>query len=203
MRSAVKPDSLEAALREALRRFDGASPVTDQVHYHFNGGEPARLAQAQPWMELVLAVAERAGAAPAVALDAACAVAILQSAAALHAEVGADSGESVPTRYGLAHGINAGDAICALAYLQLLAGSAGARPAERTVAMTRALLEANYALCAGTAGALLGGACELGALAAGVAPERARAFGRDARRYGDAAPDAVDVARLCSEAAGA
>lgn len=201
MRSAVKPDRLAAALTEALRRFDGASPVTEQVRYHFSGGEPARLAEAQPWMELVLAVAQQAGGSPDDAVDAACAVAILHNFAAIHAEVGVESGASVPAHYGLAHGINAGDALCALAYLHLLVGNAVQRPAERTVAMTRALLEANYALCAGTSGALLGAACELGALAAGVSVERAREFSRVARKFGAARPDELDAARIVSEAA--
>lgn len=201
MHSAVKPDELGAALTAALRRFDGASPVTEQVRYHFAGGDPSRLEAAEPWMALVLAVAEGAGGDAADAVDAACAVAILYNAALVHREVGARSGASVPAHFGLAHGINAGDALCALAYLQLLVQPGATRPAERTVAMTRALLEANYALCAGTSGALLGAACELGALGAGVPVERARAFGRLGRRYGSALPGEVDVARLCSEAA--
>jgi geranylgeranyl diphosphate synthase type I len=201
MRSAVKPDSLAAALTAALRRFDGASPVTQQVHDHFASGEPAQTDAAQPWMELVLAVAAHAGARPDDAVDAACAVAILHNSALVHAEVGVESGPSVPARYGLAHGINAGDALCALAFLQVLMRPTVARPAERTVAMTRALLDANYAMCAGIAGALLGGACELGALAAGVPVERARVYRQLARGWGAAQPADIDVARLCSEAA--
>jgi geranylgeranyl diphosphate synthase type I len=200
MRSAVKPDNLAAVLTAALGRFDGTSPVTEQVRYHFAHGDPARIDEAQPWMELVLAVAQHCGAAPDDALDVACAVAILHNFALVHADVGVETGASVPARYGLAHGINAGDALCALAYLQVLAAPAIARPPERTVALARALLEGNYAMCAGTSGALLGAACELGALAAGIPTGRARTFGRLGRSYGAAAPSRVDVARLCAEA---
>lgn len=178
MRSAVAPDSLANVLEAALRRFDGASPVTEQVHYHFTESDPARGTDALRWMELVLTVAEAAGGAADRATDAAAAVAILHQYARVHADVGAVDGASVSARFGIAHGINAGDALSALAYLQLLVDSEIERPAAQTVAMTRALQEANYAMCGGAAGALLGAACELGALAAGVSPERARAFAR-------------------------
>jgi geranylgeranyl diphosphate synthase type I len=82
------------------------------------------------------------------------------------------------------------------------------RPAERTVAMTRALHEANLAMCAGQGrdiafevearvtmddyvamitgktAALFGAACEIGALAAGVDPMRAGAYGQLGAAYG-------------------
>ncbi len=104
------------------------------------------------------------------------------------------SGPSISAHFGIAHGINAGDALSALAYLQLLVDPAVDRPAEQTVAMTRALQEANYAMCGGTPGALLGAACELGALAAGASlgaganlrPARARIHAT-AQPGGDAA----------------
>jgi geranylgeranyl diphosphate synthase type I len=180
MSSAVKPDSLAAALDAALRRFDGASPVTEQVHYHFGESDPARRDDARRWMELVLTVAQAEGGAER-ATDAAAAVAILHQYTRVHADVGAAGGSSVSAHFGLAHGINAGDALSALAYLQLLVDPAVERPAEQTVAMTRALQEANYAMCGGTPGALLGAACELGALAAGASPERAQTYGRIGR----------------------
>jgi len=180
MRSVVEPDSLAAALEAALRRFDGASPVTEQVHYHFSESDPTRRNDARQWMELVLAVAQAEGGAERAA-DAAAAVAILHQYARVHADVGEVSGPSVSAHFGIAHGINAGDALSALAYLQLLVDPAVERPAEQTVAMTRALQEANYAMCGGTPGALLGAACELGALAAGASPERAQTYRRIGR----------------------
>lgn len=181
MRSVVEPDSLASVLEAALRRFDGASPVTEQVHYHFNQSDPGRSEDARRWMELVLTVARAAGGDPERATDAAAAVAILHQYTRVHADVGALAGVSVSAHYGIAHGINAGDALSALAYLQLLVDPQVERPAAQTVAMTRALQEANYAMCGGATEALLGVACELGALAAGASPERAHAFGRIGR----------------------
>ena len=159
-------DSLATALAAALRRFDGTSPVTEQVHYHFERGSPTGRSEAVDWMERVLAAAAEAGGAPERAIDAAVAVAILQQYALVHADVNASTGASVRARFGLAHGINAGDALCALAYLQLLVDPAVERPASQRVAMTRALQEANYAMCGGRTDALAAAARDLGALAA-------------------------------------
>jgi geranylgeranyl diphosphate synthase type I len=174
-------DTLATALAEALRRFDGASPVTEQVHYHFDRGSSLRGEEARRWMELVLAAAAAAGGRVERAMDAAAAVAILRQYVVVHADVDAVDGPSVRAQFGLAHGINAGDALCALAFLQLLADPAIERPASQRVAMTRALHEANYAMCGGRSDALVAAACELGALAAGAPPERARALGRVGR----------------------
>ncbi|MFN2459569.1 MAG: hypothetical protein ABR591_02580, partial [Candidatus Velthaea sp.] len=81
--------------------------------------------------------------------------------------------------YGMAHGINAGDAMCALSYLTLLVPD-GPRAPERTVGMTRRLHQATLEMCAGqsrmsASGAeprvdpLVDAARELGALAASAA----------------------------------
>jgi geranylgeranyl diphosphate synthase type I len=183
MSSAVEPDNLAQALDAAIRRFNGRSPVTEQVRYHFGRAEGRPLR-----MELVLAVAAAEGGTPEDALDAACAVEILHHYAQVHEAVAAGGSDGVPGRFGVPHGINAGDALCALAYLQLVAQPR--RSPERTVAMTRALHEADYAMCAAradgadTTAVLLGAACELGALAAGGDPARAGAWGRLGRSYG-------------------
>jgi geranylgeranyl diphosphate synthase type I len=119
-------------------------------------------------------------------------------------------------RYGVAHGINAGDALCALAYLEVLTGS-DRRPPERTLLMTHVLQDANYAMCAGQAadiafdraahvgldayltmienktGALFGAACQLGALHAGADEQRAKAYARLGRTYGIAVQIADDL----------
>jgi geranylgeranyl pyrophosphate synthase len=196
MSSAVKADKLEAALEAAIRRFDGTSPVTSQVHASF--GFPGVAVDPAPRlrMQLVLEVVAAEGAALDEGIDVACAVEILHNSTLVHDMV--EVAERAP--FGLAHGINAGDALCALAYLQLLDGP-WHRPSERTVEMTRTLQAANFALCAGqaqelslTAGASFGddaylamiagkaalfsAACELGAFAAGASSERARAYGR-------------------------
>jgi geranylgeranyl diphosphate synthase type I len=199
MRSAVKADNLEAALEAAIRRFDGSSPVTLQVHQHF--GEPAGAGR-HGRMQLVLAVALAEGGRIDDALDVACAVEILSNSTLVHADLRGGR----PSPFGLAHGINAGDALCAMAYLELL-DEPVRRPPERTVLMTRALHAANYLLCAGDAAeiafergviatadaylrmlegkaALFAVACELGALVAGAVPERAQAYARLGRSYG-------------------
>ena len=220
MSSAVTADNLEAALEAAIRRFDGSSPVTSQVHASFGyAGGPAGPAR-RLRMQLVLEVVVEEGGLPDDGIDAACAVEILYNSTLVHHAV--EDGERAP--FGLAHGINAGDALSALSYLQVLAGPQR-RPAERTVEMTRALQAANFSLCAGqaeelafaTAGsfgnpaylamiagkaALFSAACELGAFVAGASCERARAYGRLGRDYATAFEmedhvHADPVGRLC------
>jgi geranylgeranyl pyrophosphate synthase len=202
MSSAVKADSLEAALEAAVRRFDGTSPVTAQVHAYLDsaGADPGTNARSR--MRLVLEVVAEEGGMLDDALDVACAVEILHCSTLVHDSV-EDAGRS---RFGLAHGINAGDALCALAYLQLLEGPPRRDP-DATVEMTRALQAANFSLCAGQAqevafardgassdagylamiegkAALFAVACELGAFAAGASCERAHAYGTLGRMYG-------------------
>jgi len=211
MNSVTTPPSLDAVLEAAVRRYDGASPLTAQIGHHFGYGgtePPGELLR----MRLVLAVAEEERADPADVLDVACAVEVLHQSSLVHDDI--EDGDPVRhgratvwSRFGLAHGINAGDALCAIAYLQLLDRGAS-RPADVTVLMTHRLQEANYAMCAGLASdiaferaadvsldeylamvdgktsALFGAACELGALAAGAEPERARAYARLGRTYG-------------------
>lgn len=210
MYSAVNPRSLENALAAAIRRFDGASPVTPQVHDHFGLGAGAG-GDDRLRMQLVLEVAAEEGATPESALDAACAIEILHQYALVHEDLVANRAvrhdrAALWSQFGLAHGINAGDALCAMAYLQLLAGEVDRSP-ERRVAMTRVLQEAHYAMCAGgtpelgfAAAPLFGAACQLGALAAGAGDERAGAYARLGRSYGRAIQSAVDVPSSFTEA---
>jgi geranylgeranyl diphosphate synthase type I len=146
-------------------------------------------------MRLVLAAARAEGAELEAGLDVACAAELLAEAAALHAGVAAGSMPAAE----LADGINAGDALAALAHLQIL-GVPSARPPARTVALVRALHEANYqAAATGDPGSLLGAACELGALAAGAGPGRAQAYARLGRSAGGATPNAAEVENLVRE----
>jgi geranylgeranyl diphosphate synthase type I len=106
-------------------------------------------------MHLVLEVTAADGGSPEEALDIAAAVEILHNYSLVHRDIadgeGARAGrDAVWRRYGVAHGINAGDALCALAYLDVLAGC-DRRPPERTLLMTHVLQDANYAMCAGQA----------------------------------------------------
>jgi len=202
MSSAVKADSLEAALEAAIRRFDGTSPVTPQVHEYFGFAGNAAAADPRARMRLVLEVVAEEGGTFAGGADIACAVEMLHSSIRVH-DVVEDAERS---RFGLAHGINAGDALCAMAYLHVLEAPPRRAP-EQTVEITRSLQEANFELCAGQAqeialmhagsstdaeylamiggkAALLAIACELGAFVAGASCERAQAYGRLGRIYG-------------------
>ena len=202
MSSAVKADSLEAALEAAVRRFDGTSPVTPQVHAYFGRAGAAAVTLSRSRMRLVLEVVAEEGGSQDAGVDVACAVEMLHCSTLVH-----DSVEDPERSYfGLAHGINAGDALCAMAYLQLLERPSQRAP-EETVAMTRALQAANFSLCAGQAqevafalgtasgddayralifgkAALFAVACELGAIVAGATCERASAYGALGRTYG-------------------
>ena len=169
----LKADDLEAALEAAIRRFDGTSPVTPQVHYHFGYAGDAAAAHKRLRMQLVLEVVAEEHGNAAEGVDVACAVEILHESTVVHDTV--ESGAW--SRFGLAHGINAGDAVSAMAYLQLLEGPPRRAP-EQTVLMTRALHAANFELCGGDKTAIFAVACELGALVAGASPERARAYAR-------------------------
>ncbi len=211
MHSPPALDSLETALERAVSRFDDGSPVGDQIRYHFGFGAGERRGK-RLRSRLVLEVAAEEGAPADEVMDAACAVEILHEFSLVHDDI--EDGdrlrrgrETTWARYGLAHGINTGDALCAVAYLTLLDGTA-ARPAPTTLAMSRALHEAHLAMCGGQGrdiafetaarvtmddyrtmiegktAALFGVACELGALGAGADSERARAYARLGRAYG-------------------
>jgi geranylgeranyl diphosphate synthase type I len=221
MHSVVERDNIEAALASAIRRVDGASPVTEQLHHHFGYLDRSAAPCPRVRMQLVLEVAAAEGAPPGDALDIGAAVEILHNYSLVHLDIedgdGARGGRAaVWQRYGVAHGINAGDALCALAYLEVLTGS-DRRPPERTLLMTHVLQHANYAMCAGRAadiafdradhvgvdayltmianktGALFGAACQLGALHAGADEQRAGAYARLGRTYGVAVQIADDL----------
>lgn len=180
--------SLEAALEAAVRRFDGTSPVTPQVHHHFGYAGDGAGAYPRLRMQLVLeAVAEEGGAVDD-GLDVACAVEILHNSILVHEDIE----DGVWSRFGLAHGINAGDALCAMAYLQVLEGPPR-RPPEQTVRMTRALHAANFELCGGDETAIFAVACELGALVAGASSERAGAYAKLGRTSARALQTEGDV----------
>ena len=182
------------------------------VRYHFGYGENSHRKHGKRLRpQLLMRVALAEGAAPESALDAAIAVEILHNYSLVHDDI-EDGDElrhgrlAVWKRFGLAHGVNAGDALCSLAYLGLLGSEA--QPLDRTATMARLLHEANLAMCDGQGldiafearprvtmdeyramighktAALFAAACELGALAAGAPAERARAYARLGEAYG-------------------
>ena len=230
MHSPATVDNLESALERAVSRFDDGSATSAQMRYHL-GFAPGGCRGERLHARLVLAAAEGEGARVEDALDAACAVEIVREFALVHADI--EDGdvvrracETVWSRFGLAHGINAGDALCAVAYLALLDGTA-TRPPDVTVAMTRRLHEAHLAMCGGHSrniafrgrplvspaeyrammdgktAALFGAACELGARCAGAGSERAGAYAQLGRAYGTAFHIEDDVLRTWGEPAAA
>jgi len=210
MSSPATLDSLEAALERAVTRFDDGSAVGAQIRYHFGFGDEARRGK-RLRSRLVLEVADEEGAPRDEALPPACAVEIIHEFSLIHDDIEDNDRlrrgrETLWARYGAAHGINSGDALCSLAYLTLLHDASG--PPERTLAMTRVLLAAHLAMCGGQGrdiafeteprvtmaeyremiggktAALFSAACELGALAAGTSDARAAAYARLGGAYG-------------------
>jgi geranylgeranyl diphosphate synthase type I len=213
MHSVVSQSSFERALEAAITRYDSTAPITAMIRYHFGyAGGVASVHGKRLRPMLLLTVAQEEGGSLEMALDAACAIEILHNYSLVHDDI--EDGDRVRhgrdtvwAKWGTAHGINAGDSLCAISYLALLESDVP-RPAERTVAMTRALHEANLAMCAGQGrdiafevearvtmdeylamiagktAALFGAACEIGALAAGADAPRARAYAELGLAYG-------------------
>ena len=206
-------DTFESYLEGVVRGYDGSSPVYEMIRYHFGYGAQANAKRGKRLRaQLLLRVAVEEGAPPACALDAAVAIEVLHNYSLVHDDI-EDGDElrhgrtTVWSKFGVAHGINAGDSLCAISYLSLLANAANL-PSERVATMTRTLHEANLEMCAGQGmdisfesaervrmadyaamingktAALFAASCELGALAAGASVDRARDYGRLGRAYG-------------------
>ncbi|MBV8353993.1 MAG: polyprenyl synthetase family protein, partial [Candidatus Eremiobacteraeota bacterium] len=143
-------ERFERALEEsvaALLARERDSPIVEQVNYHLS----IRGKRLRP--RLLLAVASQEGARFEEAVDAAVAIELLHNYSLVHDDI--EDGdrlrhgrETVWVRYGAAHGVNAGDSMCALSYLALLQNT-GALSAARLAAMLRVLHEANLAMCSG------------------------------------------------------
>jgi geranylgeranyl diphosphate synthase type I len=220
-RRAVENDAFEAFERALDERISCLlattrnSPIAEQIRWHFGIGADAAARRGKRLRpRILLRVAFEEGGSFQEALDAALAIECLHNFSLVHDDI--EDGDRLrhgrPTvwaRYGLAHGVNAGDSMCAVSYLALLQNS-GRLPLERVAVMTRVLQQANLATCAGQGydigfesathvsldeylamidgktAALFGAASELGALAAGSASERAAAYGELGRAYGRA-----------------
>jgi geranylgeranyl diphosphate synthase type I len=161
--------------------------------------------------QILLRTALEEGGSVECAIDAAVAIEILHKYSLIHDDI--EDGDELRhgrtttwARYGLAHGINAGDALCAISYLTLLHEEA--LVPNRVVEMLHVLHEANLRMCegqgldisfetnssvtmpqylemiAGKTGALFSASCQLGALAAGCDSERADAYAKLGRAYG-------------------
>ncbi|HVA38273.1 MAG TPA: polyprenyl synthetase family protein [Candidatus Dormibacteraeota bacterium] len=204
-------DAFERRLERWIARFTGDSPVYEMVAYHFGlSDEGRRGKRLRP--QLCLLVAQADGGDAEAAFDAALAVELLHNFSLIHDDI--EDGDHVRhgratvwSRYGLAHGINAGDALCSIAYLALLENAAGLS-ADRIATMSRVLHQAQLEMCAGQAldisfetassvdldaylrmvegktAALFRATAEMGAVAAGIDAARAQAYGELARLYG-------------------
>ena len=204
---------LETAVLDVLRAA-ADSPIGEQVRWHFGIGLGQHRGGKRLRPRLLLHVALQEGATFDEALDAALAVECLHNYSLVHDDIEDGDAmrhgrEAVWARFGMSHGVNAGDSLCAVSYLTLLRNRRRL-PAERIAAMTRTLHEANFAMCAGQGydigfetaqhvtmasymamidgktAVLFGAACELGALCAGIGERRARAYGEFGRAYGRA-----------------
>jgi geranylgeranyl diphosphate synthase type I len=145
---------------------------------------------------LCLWACEAAGAEPAQALPVACAVEWIHNFSLVHDDIQDGDRErrnrpTVWSIWGPAQGINAGDAMHALAFETLLAaGERAARPARVLAAAVRRLVEgqcldlrqegglrttpaAYLRMAAAKTGALIGACCEAGAMAGGAAADLA------------------------------
>ena len=206
-------DSLEAALEQAVARFDDGSVTGAQIRYHFGFGEDGDAGRRGKRLRsrLVLEVSEEERGRADEALAAACAVEIIHEFSLIHDDI--EDGdklrrgrETLWARFGAPHGINAGDALCSIAYLTLLDQSPAAP--DRKLAMNRVLLAAHLAMCngqgrdiafeseprvtmedyramiGGKTAALFGAASALGALAAGADARRSGDYARLGEAYG-------------------
>ncbi|GAA3097086.1 family 2 encapsulin nanocompartment cargo protein polyprenyl transferase [Streptosporangium carneum] len=202
-------DVVESVLRPAV---DTLPPSMRRIAgYHFGWwdeyGEPTRADSGKAIRPaLVLLAAEAVGGAAAEALPAAVAVELAHNFSLLHDDVmdGDRTRRHRPTAwavFGVSPAILAGDALLALAFEALSEGDHPVAPEATRIfgAAIQALLEGQSAdvaferrqdvelaecliMAAGKTGALLGGACALGALFGGGNPEqveRLRAFGSD------------------------
>ncbi len=183
------------------------------IRYHF-GYDEAGKAKAGKRLrpQLLLRTALEEGGEIERALDAAVAIEILHNYSLVHDDI-EDGDElrhgrtTIWKKYGVAQGINAGDALCAISYLTLLHEEAVVPP-DRVVEMLHVLHEANLLMCegqgldigfetsthvtmpqylemiAGKTGALFAASCKLGALAAGASGARAEAYATLGRAYG-------------------
>ncbi len=183
------------------------------IRYHFGydapgGTKPGKRLRPQ----LLLRTALEEGGRLECALDAAVAIEILHNYSLVHDDI-EDADElrhgrtTIWKKFGMPHGVNAGDALCAISYLALLHEEGEVAPG-RVLDMLHVLHEANLRMCegqgldigfetqssvtmeqylemiAGKTGALFAASCELGALAAGADKTRVKAYADLGRAYG-------------------
>ena len=205
-------EAFEAYLESAIDRIEGNSPNRRLIREHFALDDPSAKRGKRLRPRILLAVAETEGAEPEAAFPAAAAVEMLHNFSLVHDDI-EDRDEmrhGRPTlwvRFGIPAALNAGDAMCAASYEALFHGWHD-RASDGLAAMTACLFRAHHHMCQGQSydigfesatevsfgeyvtmiegktAALFACSCELGALAAGTSPERAKAYARVGRAYG-------------------
>jgi geranylgeranyl diphosphate synthase type I len=209
----------ESAFDVWLEQFRDPMPTLDMLRYHFGyGGEDGmwRGKRLRPRILLQIVKEWRGHDPSAIAdgLQAACAIELLHNYSLIHDDI--EDGdrlrhgrEALWARYGAAHGINAGDALCSISYLSLLRSGA-ISGVERAARLSETLLEAHYAMCLGQGldiafetraevsyddylamtdrktAALFGASCAMGAVIAGLPEEQVTAYTVCGRAYGQA-----------------
>jgi geranylgeranyl diphosphate synthase, type I len=183
------------------------------IRYHFGYDQHGRSKPGKRLRpQLLLRTALEEGGNVEDALDAAISIEILHNYSLVHDDI--EDGDrlrhgqtTIWAQFGIPHGINVGDGLCSLSYLTILHGTVSS---DRLVEMLLVLHEANLQMCegqgiditfeslpsvtmdqyfemiSGKTGALFSASCQLGAIAAGCAPERAKAYARLGRTYGRA-----------------
>jgi geranylgeranyl diphosphate synthase, type I len=154
-RSLSAIDVFEDRLRAFFERTSSVNPVYAQIAHHLGyvAGAPARRGKRlRP--RLLIAAAESCGGSADAALPASIAVELLHNYSLVHDDI--EDGdrmrrgrETVWSAFGLPHGVNAGDAMGALAQLAL-AGAGSRVPDDRVAfAMSMDLAAANLRMCEG------------------------------------------------------
>jgi len=183
------------------------------IRYHFGYDQHGRSKPGKRLRpQLLLRTALEEGGNVEDALDAAISIEILHNYSLVHDDI--EDGDrlrhgqtTIWAQFGIPHGINVGDGLCSLSYLTILHGTVSS---DRLVEMLLVLHEANLQMCegqgiditfeslpsvtmdqylemiSGKTGALFSASCQLGAIAAGCASERAKAYARLGRTYGRA-----------------
>ncbi|MBC5825339.1 MAG: polyprenyl synthetase family protein [Candidatus Eremiobacteraeota bacterium] len=149
-------DCFERYLQSFLREQSTSSAVYGQIHRHFGCGSDGILRRGKRLRPAMLGAAARSLGAPLSAtLAAAAAIELLHNYSLIHDDI--EDGdrlrhgrETLWCQFGLAHGINAGDAVGSLAQLAL--EPAGKELGfEAAFAMSMELAQANRRMCEGQA----------------------------------------------------
>src|SRR5438270_7204796 len=147
-------EQFEARLEAAVEAFQGESLVRDMLAYHFGYGEYGNVRRGKRLRpRLLLEVVENEGGAWDDALDAAAAIEILHNYSLVHDDIEdhdrlRHGRETLWAKYGIPQAVNAGDAMCALAFLELTRAHIGF-PAERCLHLVHALHTAHLEMCDG------------------------------------------------------